>query len=77
MPAPGRLQRRSRLLLSRPVIADRLTAHHLDSDDAVDATHAFRSTLHGIVSDEIAGDFHWSAGVNRSFDRSSADSSSH
>jgi hypothetical protein len=69
MPAPGDVEDEAISLAAIQVIADVLTAYHLDGDDAVDAIRAFRSTLHGFVSYETAGAFAWSADVNRSFER--------
>lgn len=69
MPAPGDLEDEAVSLAAIQVIADVLTAYHLEGDDAVDAIRAFRSTLHGFVSYETAGAFRWSADVNRSFER--------
>ncbi|MEJ7649919.1 MAG: WHG domain-containing protein [Nakamurella sp.] len=68
MPAPGDLEDEAVSLAAIQVIADVLSAYHLQGDDAVDAIRAFRSTLHGFVSYETAGAFRWSADVERSFD---------
>ncbi len=69
MPAPGDIEDEAVSVSAIQVIADVLTAYHLEGDDAVDAIRAFRSTLHGFVSYETAGAFRWSADVNRSFER--------
>ncbi|QTE30503.1 TetR/AcrR family transcriptional regulator [Pengzhenrongella sicca] len=69
MPAPGDVEDEAVSLAAIQVIADVLTAYHLEGDDAVDAIRAFRSTLHGFVSYETAGAFAWSADINRSFER--------
>ena len=69
MPAPDDVEDAAVSLAAIQVIADVLTAYHLEGDDAVDAIRAFRSTLHGFVSYETAGAFAWSADVDRSFDR--------
>ncbi len=69
MPAPGDIEDEAVSLSAIQVIADVLTAYHLEGDDAVDAIRAFRSTLHGFVSYETAGAFRWSADVDRSFER--------
>lgn len=69
MPAPGDVEDEAVSLAAIQVIADVLTAYHLEGDDAVDAIRAFRSTLHGFVSYETAGAFAWSADVDRSFER--------
>src|ERR1700712_5081023 len=69
MPAPGDLEDEAVSVSAIQVIADVLTAYHLEGDDAVDAIRAFRSTLHGFVSYETAGAFRWGADVNRSFER--------
>ena len=76
MPAPDDVEDEAISLAAIQVIADVLTAYHLQGDDAVDAIRAFRSTLHGFVSYETAGAFAWSADVNRSSIVSSAGSSS-
>lgn len=69
MPAAGDVEDEAVSVAAIQVIADVLTAYHLEGDDAVDAIRAFRSTLHGFVSYETAGAFRWSADVNRSFER--------
>jgi AcrR family transcriptional regulator len=69
MPAPGDVEDEATSVAAIQVIADVLTAYHLEGDDAVDAIRAFRSSLHGFVTYETAGAFRWSADVDRSFDR--------
>ena len=69
MPAPGDIEDEAVSVSAIQVVADVLTAYHLEGDDAVDAIRAFRSTLHGFVSYETAGAFRWSADVDRSFER--------
>ncbi|POH71223.1 TetR family transcriptional regulator [Cryobacterium zongtaii] len=69
MPAPSDVEDEAVSIAAIQVIADVLTAYHLEGDDAVDAIRAFRSTLHGFVAYETAGAFRWSADVDRSFDR--------
>lgn len=69
MPAPGDVEDAAVSLAGINVIADVLTAYHLEGDDAVDAIRAFRSTLHGFVSYETAGAFQWKTDVDRSFER--------
>jgi AcrR family transcriptional regulator len=69
MPAPDDLEDEAVSVSAIQVIADVLTAYHLEGDDAVHAIRAFRATLHGFVSYEAAGAFRWSADVDRSFER--------
>lgn len=69
MPVPGDVEDDAVSLEAVQVIVDVLTAYHLEGDDSVDAIRAFRSTLHGFVSYEMAGAFRWSADVDRSFER--------
>ncbi|MFG6401214.1 MULTISPECIES: TetR/AcrR family transcriptional regulator [unclassified Microbacterium] len=69
MPAAGDVEDEAVSLAAIQVIADVLSAYHLEGDDAIDAIRAFRSTLHGFVSYETAGAFAWSADVDRSFER--------
>lgn len=69
MPAPGDIEDEAVSVSAIQVVSDVLTAYHLEGDDAVDAIRAFRSTLHGFVSYELAGAFRWSADVDRSFER--------
>ena len=46
-----------------------LRGYGLDGDDAVDATRALRSALHGFVSLEQAGGFGLPVDVDRSYDQ--------
>ena len=57
---------------ARPFVAiatDVLAGYQLRDDDAIDATRALRSTLHGFVTLEAAGGFGLPVDVDRSFDR--------
>lgn len=51
------------------VITAVLAGYHLDDDDAIDATRALRSTLHGFVTLELIGGFGLPVDVDRSYDR--------
>ena len=51
------------------VVTAVLTGYQLRDDDAIDATRALRSTLHGFVTLELAGDFALPVDVDRSFER--------
>ncbi|MEP6480217.1 MAG: WHG domain-containing protein [Rhodoglobus sp.] len=49
------------------VVFDALAGYGLSGDDAIDATRAFRSALHGFVALEAAGGFGLPQDVDRSF----------
>jgi len=51
------------------IATDVLAGYQLRGDDAIDATRALRSTLHGFVTLEAAGGFGLPVDVDRSFDR--------
>jgi AcrR family transcriptional regulator len=51
------------------VVTAVLAGYQLREDDAIDATRALRSTLHGFVTLELAGDFALPVDVDRSFER--------
>ena len=51
------------------VATDVLAGYQLRDDDAIDATRALRSTLHGFVTLEAAGGFGLPVDVDRSFER--------
>jgi AcrR family transcriptional regulator len=51
------------------VVSATLAGYDLDGDDAVDATRALRSALHGFVSLEAAGGFGLPVDVDRSYRR--------
>jgi AcrR family transcriptional regulator len=51
------------------VVTAVLAGYQLREDDAIDATRALRSTLHGFVTLELAGDFALPVDVDRSFAR--------
>jgi AcrR family transcriptional regulator len=51
------------------IATDILAGYQLRGDDAIDATRALRSTLHGFVTLEAAGGFGLPVDVDRSFDR--------
>lgn len=51
------------------VVTAVLAAYQLRDDDAIHATRTLRSTLHGLVTLELAGDFGLTVDVDRSFDR--------
>jgi AcrR family transcriptional regulator len=51
------------------VVSAVLAGYQLREDDAIDATRALRSTLHGFVTLELGGDFALPVDVDRSFAR--------
>jgi AcrR family transcriptional regulator len=51
------------------VVTAVLAGYQLREDDAIDATRALRSTLHGFVTLELGGDFALPVDVDRSFAR--------
>lgn len=51
------------------IATDVLAGYNLHGDDAIDATRALRSTLHGFVTLEIGGGFRLPVDIDRSFDR--------
>jgi AcrR family transcriptional regulator len=51
------------------VVFDILAGYELRDDDAVDATRALRTALHGFVTLEAAGAFGLPADIDRSFER--------
>ena len=51
------------------IATDVLAGYQLRGDDAIDATRALRSTLHGFATLEAAGGFGLPVDVDRSFDR--------
>jgi hypothetical protein len=51
------------------VVFNVLASYELRDDDAVDATRALRSGLHGFVSLESSGGFGLPVDVDRSFER--------
>ena len=51
------------------IATDVLAGYQLHDDDAIDATRALRSTLHGFITLEAAGGFGLPVDVDRSFDR--------
>jgi hypothetical protein len=51
------------------VATDILAGYKLDEDDAIDATRALRSALHGFITLESSGGFGLPVDVDRSFQR--------
>jgi AcrR family transcriptional regulator len=51
------------------VVLDVLAGYGLHGDDAIDATRALRSTLHGFVALEAGGGFGLPVDIDRSYDR--------
>ena len=51
------------------VVTEVLAGYHLRDDDAIDATRALRSALHGFVTLELGGGFGLPVSIERSFDR--------
>ena len=68
-PAPGDVDDEAASREATQVVFDILAGSELHGDDAVDATRALRSALHGFVTLEAAGAFGLTVDVDRSFDR--------
>lgn len=68
-PAPGDADDEAASRAATQVVFDVLAGYQLHDDDAVDATRALRSALHGFVTLEAAGGFGLPVDIDRSFDR--------
>jgi AcrR family transcriptional regulator len=68
-PAKGDLEDIAASQAVLAIATDVLAGYQLRDDDAIDATRALRSTLHGFVTLEAAGGFGLPVDVDRSFDR--------
>ncbi len=68
-PAPGDGDDEAASAAVVVLVGDILAAYGLSGDDAIDATRALRSALHGFVALEALGGFGLPVSVDRSFDR--------
>jgi AcrR family transcriptional regulator len=68
-PVPGDLDDEAASWAVVQIVFEVLAGYELRDDDAVDATRALRSALHGFVTLEAGGGFGLPTDVNRSYDR--------
>ena len=68
-PAPGDTEDQVASLAVVQVATDILAGYKLDEDDAIDATRALRSALHGFITLESSGGFGLPVDIDRSFAR--------
>jgi len=68
-PAPGDADDEAASQAVVQIATDVVVGYGLHDDDAIDATRALRSTVHGFVTLEIAGGFRLPIDIDRSFDR--------
>jgi AcrR family transcriptional regulator len=68
-PAPGDTEDQAASLAIVQVATDILAGYKLDDDDAIDATRALRSALHGFITLESSGGFGLPVDIDRSFER--------
>ncbi len=68
-PAPGDAQDEAASLALLEVVTDVLAGYGLGDDDAIDATRALRSALHGFITLETSGGFGLPVDIDRSFQR--------
>jgi AcrR family transcriptional regulator len=68
-PAPGDAEDQAASAAVVQVVTDVLAGYRLGGDDAIDATRALRSALHGFVALESGGGFGLPVDVDRSFER--------
>jgi AcrR family transcriptional regulator len=68
-PAPGDTEDQAASLAVVQVATDILAGYELGDDDAIDATRALRSALHGFITLESSGGFGLPVDVDRSFER--------
>lgn len=67
-PAPGDAEDLAASAAAVAVALDVLHGYDLHDDDAIDATRALRSSLHGFIALESAGGFGLPADIDRSYD---------
>jgi AcrR family transcriptional regulator len=68
-PAPGDTEDQAASLAVVQVATDILAGYKLGDDDAIDATRALRSALHGFITLESGGGFGLPVDIDRSFER--------
>jgi AcrR family transcriptional regulator len=68
-PAPGDTDDEAASQAVLQIVTDVLSGYDLHDDEAIHATRALRSALHGFVTLEMAGDFRLAVDIDRSFDR--------
>jgi AcrR family transcriptional regulator len=68
-PAPGDTEDQAASTAVVQVATDILAGYKLDEDDAIDATRALRSALHGFITLESSGGFGLPVDIDRSFER--------
>lgn len=68
-PAPGDLEDQAASFAIVQVATDILAGYKLGDDDAIDATRALRSALHGFITLESSGGFGLPVDIDRSFER--------
>ena len=68
-PRPGDAEDEEASLAVVQIVLDVLAGYGLRGDDAIDATRALRSSLHGFITLESAGAFGLPLDVDRSFER--------
>ncbi len=68
-PAPGDTEDQAASLAVVQVATDILAGYKLGEDDAIDATRALRSALHGFITLESGGGFGLPVDIDRSFAR--------
>jgi AcrR family transcriptional regulator len=68
-PAPGDAEDQAASLAVVQVATDILAGYKLGDDDAIDATRALRSALHGFITLESSGGFGLPVDIDRSFER--------
>lgn len=68
-PAPGDTEDQAASLAVVQVATDILAGYKLGDDDAIDATRALRSALHGFITLESSGGFGLPVDIDRSFER--------
>ncbi len=68
-PPPGDTEDEAASLAVVQVVIDVLKGYRLQDEDAIDATRALRSALHGFVTLESGGGFGLPQDIDRSFER--------
>ncbi len=68
-PKPGDTEDEAASLTVVQVVTDVLAGYRLEGEDAIDATRALRSALHGFITLEDSGGFELPVDTQRSFER--------
>ena len=68
-PAPGDSEDQAASIAIVQLVTDILAGYRLGGDDAIDATRALRSALHGFITLESSGGFGLPVDIDRSFQR--------